>query len=153
MSSLIILIFTQTPPQSSSDLRTWYYTREIIGKLEWYSNLISLCSWCFRQRRVKMWGISRGSSEISSCPGQNFKYFSLSALTHFCRHVVHIFFCSRKKKSSSSRLGYLPVQTLDPENLIPDSPSLSPGRSVSRQVTRIFWLAEWGKGPLQSHWF
>ena len=40
---------------------------------------------------------------------------------------------SRKKKSS--RLGYLPVQTLEPESATPDSPSLSPGRSVSRQET------------------
>ena len=37
---------------------------------------------------------------------------------------------SRKKKNS--RLGYLPVHSLDAET--PESPSLSPGRSVSRQV-------------------
>ena len=36
---------------------------------------------------------------------------------------------SRKKKNS--RLGYLPVTSLEAET--PDSPSLSPGRSVSRQ--------------------
>merc|ERR1719242_680604 len=38
---------------------------------------------------------------------------------------------SRKSKKNS-RLGYLPVQGLDPGEP-PDSPSLSPGRSVSRQ--------------------
>ena len=37
---------------------------------------------------------------------------------------------SRKKKTS--RLGYLPVNSLEAET--PESPSLSPGRSVSRQV-------------------
>ena len=29
---------------------------------------------------------------------------------------------SKKKKTSASRLGYLPVQTLDPDTLVPDSP-------------------------------
>ena len=49
--------------------------------------------------------------------------------------------CSKKKKSS--RLGYLPVSnlpTLDGESVTPDSPSLSPGRSVSRQVHFQFFL-------------
>ena len=48
----------------------------------------------------------------------------------FTRLLRNKLMSSKKKKSS--RLGYLPVQNLEPET--PDSPSLSPGRSVSRQV-------------------
>merc|ERR550539_1354520 len=49
----------------------------------------------------------------------------------FTRLLRNKLLSSKKKKSS--RLGYLPVQNLEPET--PDSPSLSPGRSVSRQET------------------
>jgi hypothetical protein len=36
------------------------------------------------------------------------------------------------KRKKSSRLGYLPVQSLEADT--PDSPALSPGRAVTRQV-------------------
>jgi hypothetical protein len=43
------------------------------------------------------------------------------------------------KRKKSSRLGYLPVQTLEAET--PDSPSLSPGRAITRQVWRLWQLS------------
>ena len=42
---------------------------------------------------------------------------------------------SKKKKTSASRLGYLPVQTLDPDTLVPDSPRSDLSRAVNKHDT------------------
>ena len=41
---------------------------------------------------------------------------------------------SKKKKTSASRLGYLPVQTLDPDTLVPDSPRSDLSRAVNKHL-------------------
>jgi hypothetical protein len=51
-------------------------------------------------------------------------------------HIIYVDQLLRNKlmskRKKSSRLGYLPVQSLEADT--PDSPALSPGRAVTRQV-------------------
>ena len=51
-------------------------------------------------------------------------------------HMLKIFvdLSSKKKKTSASRLGYLPVQTLDPDTLVPDSPRSDLSRAVNKHL-------------------
>ena len=80
-------------------------------------------------------GILREQLELTRLIWLNFNSGHLQTTSgedvrDFTRLLRNKLLSSKKKKSS--RLGYLPVQNLEPET--PDSPSLSPGRSVSRQV-------------------
>ena len=47
---------------------------------------------------------------------------------------------SKKKKTSASRLGYLPVQTLDPDTLVPDSPRSDLNKNDSSDALYIATL-------------
>ena len=50
---------------------------------------------------------------------------------------------SKKKKTSASRLGYLPVQTLDPDTLVPDSPRWDLNKndsSIHSHSLHFHWL-------------
>ena len=68
----------------------------------------------------------RGGREGLHPPAQEQAHVQVSAGDNAGKYlrVLKIFvdLSSKKKKTSASRLGYLPVQTLDPDTLVPDSP-------------------------------